>query len=94
MKFRISSHSGLRSPARPADAIELLSERLGAKHEDASFARVGAEIWVNWGEDVLTSMGRDERSEIGRRAVLEIVREACESAPGLESDWFAVGFDP
>jgi hypothetical protein len=94
MRFKITSHSGLRSPTRPADAMDLLWERLGAKHGDATFARVGAEIWANWGEDVLTSMGGDERSEIGRLAILNVVREACESAPGLELDWFAVNFDP
>jgi len=44
------------------------------------------------GEDLPASMERDERAEIGRRAVLDIVCDVCESAPELELDWFAVGF--
>ena len=42
------------------------------------------------GEDAPISMERDEREEIGRRAVLDIVRSVCERAPELKSDWFAV----
>jgi hypothetical protein len=34
-------------------------------------------------------MTRDERTEIGRRVVLDVVQEVCE-ASDLESDWFAV----
>jgi hypothetical protein len=33
---------------------------------------------------------RDERIEIGRRAVLDVVRDVCDAAPELKSDWFAV----
>jgi len=36
-------------------------------------------------------MTHDERVDIGRRAVLDIMLEACEGTPGLNSDWFAVG---
>jgi len=35
-------------------------------------------------------MERDERSEIGRRAVLDVVFEACDQTPELHRDWFAV----
>ncbi len=86
MKFRITIHSGF---AAPADALDLLWQRLDVQHEDARFARVGAEIRVTWGDSPV-SMERDERDEIGRRAVLDIVFEVCDRAPELESDWFAV----
>jgi hypothetical protein len=87
VKFRISRHSGFGAPE---DAVDLLWERLGAKHEDASFAKVGREIRATWGEDVRVAVERDERAEIGRAAVLEIVLGVCERAPELRSDWFAV----
>lgn len=35
-------------------------------------------------------MTRDERVEIGRRAVLDALDEVCERAPGLKLDWYAV----
>jgi len=75
--------------APPADAIDLLWQRLDVSHDEASFARAGAEIVATWGEDAPSST-RDERAEIGRLAVLEIVRDACERTPELELDWFAV----
>jgi hypothetical protein len=96
LEFRITSHSGLTSPARSADAMDLLWERLqrgGGPDDDASFARVGNQISVTWGPALEASPERRERSEIGRAAVLNIVREACEQAPKeLEFNWFAVGF--
>jgi hypothetical protein len=92
VKFRIAPHSGFTASRRPANAIDLLWQRLSAGHDEASFAKVGLEIEVTWGEDLPVSMERDERAEIGRRAVLEIVRDVCERAPELELDWFAVGF--
>jgi len=71
----------------------VLWQRLGAGHDGAGvrFARVGAEIEARWEADVSVSMERDEREEIGRRAVLDIVCGVCEGVPELESDWFAVG---
>ena len=39
-------------------------------------------------------MTRDERIEIGRRAVLDVVRETCDGSPELKSDWFAVSPEP
>jgi hypothetical protein len=33
---------------------------------------------------------RDELIELGRLAVLEIVRDVCRRAPELELEWFAV----
>lgn len=72
--------------------MDLLWQRLGASHDDASFAKVGPEITATWGEDAPASMERDERAEIGRLAVLEIVRDVCERTPELQLDWFAIGF--
>ncbi len=99
MQFRITSHSGLASRARRDDAIDLLWHRLqevdrsidGPIDAEASFARVGRQIWVTWGLDLVASPERRERSEIGRSAVVGMVREACEDAPELDFDWFAVG---
>jgi hypothetical protein len=93
VKFRIAPHAGfVSSSTRPANAVDLLWQRLGSGRDEASFARLGPdEIGAAWGDDALAVRG-DERSEIARRAVLEIVRDVCERAPELELDWFAVGF--
>jgi hypothetical protein len=56
-----------------------------------SFTKAGAAIVATWGADAPARMERDERAELGRRAVLEVVSEVCESSPDLEFDWFAVG---
>ena len=85
--FRITLHAGF---AAPADALGLLWQRLDLNRDDVGFAEAGAEIMATWREDTPVSMERDEREEIGRCAVLDIVRGVCESAPELESDWFAV----
>ena len=87
MQFRITPHSPF-SP--PDDAVELLWERLGSCREEVSFAKVGPEIRATTDEDAPVSMTRDERADIGRRAVLAVVRDVCEGAPELRSDWFAV----
>jgi hypothetical protein len=88
VRFRITRHSGFTPPD---DALDLLLARLGPHRDGASFAKVGAEIWATVEADAPVSMTHDERADIGRRAVLNIMREACEGAPGLNSDWFAVG---
>jgi hypothetical protein len=88
VNFSITCHSGF---AAPAGAIEALWQRLDAPHDDARFTKVGGEIRAMWGADAPVSMERDEREEVGRLAVLEIVREACDGTPELKSDWFAVG---
>jgi len=72
--------------------MDLLWQRLADSRNETSFAKVGSEIWATWAVDAPSSMERDERAEIGRRAVLEIVRDACERTPELELDWFAIGF--
>jgi len=87
VKFKITRHA---SAAPPEDAIELLAERLGGRREDATFMRVGREIRANLDRDEPVSMTHDERVDIGRRAVLEILGEVCEIAPELRFEWFAV----
>jgi len=85
--FRIALHSGF---VAPAEALDLLWRRLDDDRDDPRLVKVGAEIWATLREDAPISMERYEREAIGRRAVLDIVQEACERAPELESDWFAV----
>ena len=90
MNFRITRHSGW---AAPDDALDMLWERLGAHRDGTSFAKRGAEIRVIWGTDTPTSLDRIEREEVGRVAILEIVRDVCDQVPELRSDWFAVAAD-
>jgi hypothetical protein len=90
VNFRITRHSGFTSSTRPANAIDLLANRLGTGGGELSFKKVGAEIVATWGEDAPVSMEQDERVEHGRRAILEIVVDVCSRAPELDSDWFAV----
>jgi hypothetical protein len=85
--FGITRHSGFGAPE---DALDLLWERLAAEHEEASFVKGRTEIRATWGIDIPVAMERDEREELGRIAILDIVRSACEQAPPLRSDWFAV----
>jgi hypothetical protein len=89
--FRITPHS---AGAPPANALELLWERLGSEWDEIGdeieFAMVGNEIQARTGEDAPVSMTSDERGEIGRRAVLGVVLAVCEDAPELSSDWDAV----
>jgi hypothetical protein len=87
VRFKITRHSGF---APPDDALELLTQRLGARREDVSFSKVGEEIWAMLEADAPVSMTHDERVDIGRRTVLGVVREVCEGVPELKSDWFAV----
>jgi hypothetical protein len=87
VKFTITRHSG---HSAPDDALDLLLQRLGARRAEVSFAKVGDEIMATWGNDAPVSMTQDERLEIGRRAVFDIVRDACERAPELRLEWFAV----
>jgi len=92
VKFKITAHSGFIASARPGNAVDLLWERLGAVSDDVAFARAGDGIVATWEQDAPTSMEQDERAEIGRRTVFEIVRDVCERSPELDLEWFAVGF--
>jgi hypothetical protein len=87
VEVRITRHSGA---APPADALDLLLQRLGAKRGEVSFAKVGNEIRATASDDPPVSMTRDERADIRRRLVLDIVLGVCEQSAELESDWFAV----
>jgi hypothetical protein len=87
VKFRITIHSGF---AAPRNALDLLSQRLGAGSGGARFTPGVSEIKATLDEDPPVSMESDEREQIGRLAVLEIVREVCERSPDLKLDWFAV----
>jgi hypothetical protein len=85
--FRITPHSG---SAAPGDAIDLLWQHLEARRGRVRFAKRGTEIRAMLRDDTPVSMESDEREEIGRRVVLDIVREVCDAAPQLNLDWFAV----
>ena len=91
MRFRIALHSGENAPT---DAIERLAARLGTSVDDAFFTRVGNEILASWGEDAPVAMERDEREEVGRLALLEIIGQACEDSGDLRVEWFAVAPRP
>jgi hypothetical protein len=67
VQFRITPHSGYTPPA---DALETLWQRLGTRRDEVSFAKIGSEITARTGDEAPVSMTRDERVEIGRRAVL------------------------
>ena len=87
MQFRISLHS---AAAPPPDAVALLWQHLGSEREEVFFEQTGADITAQTGEDAPVSMTSDERAEIGRRRVLDLICEVCEQAPELRSDWYAV----
>jgi len=87
MRFRITRHA---TASPPADALDLLASRIGKRREDIHFARVGGELRAKIDRDEPVAMTSDERTEIGRRAVLEVIEEVCARAPELKTDWFAV----
>jgi hypothetical protein len=72
--------------------MELLLRRLGAQRDDLSFAMEGGQITAASEEDEGDSETRDVRIETARRAVFNVVKAACKSAPELESGWFAVRY--
>ena len=89
MRFRIGRHSGF--PA-PADAMELLLRRLGAQADEISFAMGRDEITATSPESHGDSTTREIRVEVARQAIVDLIRDVCERAPELESDWFAVSY--
>jgi hypothetical protein len=72
--------------------MELLLRRLGAQRDDVSFAMVGPAIMATSGEHDGDSRTRGDRVEVGRLAIVDLICDACERAPELESDWFAVSY--
>lgn len=87
MKFKITIHA--RSGA-PSDAVALLFERLGPSRDSVRFSKPGVAIMANWVTDAPVTMERDERSEVGRQTVWDIVRTVCEDTPDLRSQWYAI----
>jgi hypothetical protein len=72
--------------------MELLLRRLGAQADEVSFAMVGDEIRATSGEVDGDSTTREMRVAVEREAVLDLIRDVCERAPELESNWFAVSY--
>ena len=70
--------------------MSLLGERIPRRRDEVCFSRAGDEIRARLDRDEPVSMTRDERTEIGRRAVLGALAEVCERAPELKLDWYAV----
>jgi hypothetical protein len=86
--FAVTRHVGQKAPP---DALEHLWERIeGRRFEDITFLRTARDIRADAGHDSPFSMERDEREEIGRRAILACLSEICEEAPELPLDWYAV----
>ncbi|HWG09186.1 MAG TPA: hypothetical protein VN672_09285 [Solirubrobacteraceae bacterium] len=88
MRFRITRHAG---HAAPADAMELLLRRLGPRRDEVSFALVGAELRATTDDGEGYSWSREERVDVARRAIFDMLVEVCADAPELEAEWFAVG---
>ena len=88
--YRITPHLGSPRPRWDAEAMDLLWRRLDLSRGDTSFSKVGPEITATWQLDAPFPVERDEVIELGRLAVLEIVRDVCRRAPELEFEWFAV----
>lgn len=87
MQFKVTKHGSV-SP--PHDALDLLAEPIAGRRGDAYFKRAGSCIAARLDRDDPVAMTQDERAEIGRRAVLEIIGDVCERTPGLKLDWYAV----
>ncbi|HEY7934291.1 MAG TPA: hypothetical protein VID48_10760 [Solirubrobacteraceae bacterium] len=88
MKFRITRHSGFSAPA---DALELLWQRLESHRSGVTFTKVGPQLRATVNKGAPASMDRNVREEVDRLVVLNVVREVCEGAPELKIDWYAVG---
>jgi hypothetical protein len=87
MGFRVMRHAAVTAPDH---AMDLLSERIPKRCEDVCFSISGDEIGAILDRDESVSMTRDERVEISRRVVLDVLEEVCERAPELTLDWYAV----
>jgi hypothetical protein len=87
MRYKITRHAAVRPPDR---VMDLLGERIPARREGVLFTRAGEGISARLDGDEAVGRTHDERSEIGREAVLEVVGEICERSPELKLDWYAV----
>lgn len=88
MDFAVTRHAAQKAPA---DALERLWARIeGRRFEDITFLRTARDIRADVGHDSPILMEREEREAIGRRAILDCLREICEEAPELRVDWYAV----
>jgi hypothetical protein len=87
MRYKITRHAALRPPD---GVMDLLSERIPARRDGVLFSRAGEGINARLDRDEEVGMTMDERSEIGREAVLEVVGEVCERSPELKLDWYAI----
>jgi hypothetical protein len=74
----------------PEHVLDLLSEKIPPRREDVMFTKVGGEIRARLDRDEAVWMTSDERTEIGREAVLEVLGNLCERWPELKLDWYAV----
>ena len=72
--------------------MELLLRRLGAQADDISFAMVRDGIMATSPESHGDSTTREIRVGVERQAIVDLIRDVCERAPELESDWFAVRY--
>ena len=72
--------------------MELLLRRLGAQAGEVSFAMVGDEIRATSEEVDGDSTTTETRVAVEREAILDLIRDVCERAPELESNWFAVSY--
>jgi hypothetical protein len=88
--YKITPHLGSPRPRWNAEAMDLLWHRLDLSRGDTAFLKVGNEITATWKLDSPLPVERDELIQLGRLAVLEIVRDVCRRAPELEFEWFAV----
>jgi hypothetical protein len=74
----------------PDRAMGLLSERIPKRCDEVRFSVSGEGIAASLDSDGSESRAREERVEIGRRAVLDALEQVCERAPELTLDWYAV----
>ena len=72
--------------------MELLLRRLGAQADEISFAIARDGIMATSPESPGDSTTREIRVEVERQAIVDLIRDVCERAPELESDWFAVSY--
>ncbi len=70
--------------------MDLLEARIPARTEYVVFSRAGSELQALVDREESVRMTHDERVELGRQAVLDVIGEVCERAPELRFDWFAV----